>query len=71
MKRINRIKNKLGFLDLREEAAKWVKKNVGEEYVEEFLEDYDKINRGETIGSFSYTIVFLKMMEDIKNDIGV
>lgn len=71
MKIINRIKNKLGLLDLREEAAKWVKKNLGEEYMEEFLNDYDSLNRGISIGSFEETIIFLNMMEHIKRDIGV
>lgn len=71
MKRINRIKNKLGLLDLRGEAAKWVKKNLGEEYMEEFLNDYDSLNRGIPIGSFEETIIFLNMMEHIKRDIGI
>lgn len=71
MKIINRIKNKLGLLDLREEAAKWVKKNLGEDCVEEFLKDYDSINQGIPIGSFAETIIFLQMMEQIKRDIGV
>lgn len=71
MKIINKIKYKLGLLDLREEAAKWVKKNLGEEYVKEFLNDYDSLNRGIPIGSFEETIIFLNMMEHIKRDIGV
>ena len=66
---INKTKNKLGLLDFRAEAAKWVKKNLGEEYVEEFLNDYDSLNRGIPIGSSVKTIVFLKMIEHIKSDI--
>ena len=71
MKKINRIKNKLGLLDLKEEAAKWVKKNLGEDCVEEFLKDYDSLNRGIPIGSFEETVIFLEIMEQIKRDIGV
>lgn len=71
MKIINKIKYKLGLLDLRKESEKWVKKNLGEEYVKEFLNDYDSINQGIPIGSFAETIIFLQMMEQIKRDIGV
>jgi hypothetical protein len=44
MKRlIHNIRIKLGLYDLRKEGVKWVAKNIGEDYVEEFLKKYDKI----------------------------
>lgn len=35
-------------------------------YGEEFGEMYDTLNRGETIGGFEETIVFLEMLEAVK-----
>jgi hypothetical protein len=70
MKRlIHNIRIKLGLYDLRKEGAKWVAKNIGEDYVEEFLEKYDDINRGIPIGGMAETIVFLDMIEQIKKEI--
>ena len=70
MKRlIHNIRIKLGLYDLRKEGAKWVAKNIGEDYVEEFLAKYDDINRGIPIGGMAETIVFLDMIEQIKNEI--
>jgi hypothetical protein len=70
MKRlIHNIRIKLGLYDLRKEGAKWVAKNIGEDYVEEFLAKYDAINRGIPIGGMAETAVFLDMIEEIKNDI--
>lgn len=70
MKRlIHNIRIKLGLYDLRREGAKWVAKNIGEDYVEEFLAKYDDINRGIPIGGMAETIVFLDMIEQIKNEI--
>lgn len=70
MKRlIHKIRIKLGLYDLRKEGAKWVAKNIGEDYVEEFLAKYDDINRGIPIGGMAETIVFLDMIEQIKNEI--
>ena len=63
---IHKIKIKLGLYDLRKEGAKWVAKNIGEECVEEFLADYDAINKGIPIGGIAETIVFLNMIEEIK-----
>lgn len=38
MKRlIHNIRMKLGLYNLRKEGAKWVARNIGENYVEEFL----------------------------------
>ena len=64
-----RIKKKLGLYDLRKEGAKWVEKNFGSEYVPEFLEKYDNINRGIPIGGFYETAVFIDMIERIKEEI--
>ena len=70
MKRlIHNIRIKLGLYDLRKEGAKWVAKNIGEDYVEEFLAKYDDINRGIPIGGMAETMVFLDMIERIKSEI--
>ena len=60
------LRKKLGLYDLRKEGANWVRKNLGDEYVNEFLEKYDNINRGIPIGGFVETAVFLHMIETIK-----
>jgi hypothetical protein len=70
MKRlIHNIRIKLGLYDLRKEGAKWVAKNIGENYVDEFLAKYDAINRGIPIGRMAETLVFLDMIEQIRNEI--
>lgn len=70
MKRlIHNIRIKLGLYDLREEGAKWVAKNIGKDYVEEFLTKYDDINRGISIGGMAETVVFLDMIERIRQEI--
>lgn len=53
-----KIRKWLGLYDLRKEAAKWIKKNMGAEYVEEFLKMYDDMNRGVPIGNLAETIAF-------------
>ena len=63
---IHKIRIKLGLYDLRKEGVKWVAKNMGEEYVEEFLAKYDAINRGIPIGGIVDTIAFLNLIERIK-----
>ena len=70
MKRIiHNIRIKLGLYDLRKEGAKWVAKNIGEDYVDEFLAKYDDINRGIPIGGMAETVIFLDMIERIKREI--
>lgn len=70
MKRlIHNIRIKLGLYDLRKEGEKWVAKNIGEDYVEEFLAKYDDINRGIPIGGMAETVVFLDMIERIREEI--
>ena len=70
MKRlIHNIRMKLGLYNLRKEGVKWVAKNIGEDYVEEFLAKYDDINRGIPIGGLAETMVFLDMIEEIRKDI--
>jgi hypothetical protein len=70
MKRlIHNIRIKLGLYDLRKEGVKWVVKNIGEDYVEEFLVKYDNINRGIPIGRMAETMVFLDMIEQIRSEI--
>lgn len=67
---IRKIRIRLGLYDLRAEGAKWVARNLGDEWVDEFLEKYDNLNRGIPIGGFVETIAFLDMIERIKNDFG-
>lgn len=70
MKRlIHNIRIKLGLYNLRKEGAKWVAKNIGEDYVDEFLAEYDDINRGIPIGGMVETAAFLDMIERIKREI--
>lgn len=69
MKIVRKLKKMLGLYDLRSEGAKWVKENLGAEYVEEFLEKYDNINRGIPIGGIYETAVFVDMIETIKEQI--
>ena len=66
---IHNIRIKLGLYNLRKEGAKWVAKNMGEEYVEEFLARYDDINRGVPIGGIVNTIAFLNLIERIRRQI--
>ena len=61
-----RFRKKHGLYDLRKEVATWVEKNIGAEYVDEALEKYDKLNRGIPIGGFAETVVFLDMIERVK-----
>ena len=69
MKLLSIIRRKFGLYNLREEGIKWVKENIGENYVEEFCEKYDNINRGIPIGNYAETVVFLDMIERIKSQI--
>ena len=66
---IHNIRIKLGLYDLRKEGAKWVAKNIGKDYVEEFLAKYDDINRGIPIGGMVETITFINLIERIKKQI--
>ena len=68
-KLIHNIRIKLGLYDFRKEGAKWVAKNIGEDYVEEFLAKYDDINKGVPIGGMVETIAFLNIIKHIKKDI--
>lgn len=63
-----RFRKKHGLYDLRKEVAAWVEKNIGEEYVEEALDKYDKLNRGIPIGGILETAIFLDMIERIKEE---
>ena len=66
---IHNLRIKLRLYNLRKEGVKWVSKNIGEDYVEEFLTKYDNINRGIPIGNMIETIAFLDMIEEIKKQI--
>lgn len=65
----NKIRYKLGLYDLREEGRKWVVENFGRDYEQEFLQKYDDINRGISIGGFLETVVFLDIIETIKTEV--
>lgn len=66
---IHNIRIKLGLYNLKKEGAKWVAKNMGEKYAEEFLAKYDDINRGIPIGGIAEIIAFLNIIEQIKKQI--
>jgi len=55
--------------DFRRKCAIWVEEHLGEEYVEEFLDKYDTLNKGGTIGGFYETAVFLDLISAINDDI--
>ena len=52
--------------NLRKDGAKWVRENIGEEYVDEFYEKYDKLNNGISIGGFMETVIFLNILKELK-----
>ena len=66
---MNRIRKKLHLYNLKNEGIKWVKLNLGEEYVDDFVEKYEKINRGIPIGGMYETMLFIDMIERIKKEI--
>ena len=68
MKLIRKLKIKLGLYDLRKELARWVEKELGEQYVEEAMDKYDKINRGIPIGGLMETVLFLDMVSKVQED---
>lgn len=53
-------------LDLREKGIRYVRKNFGEEYIQEFCEKYDSLRNGVPIGGYVETYIFLRMIEEIK-----
>ena len=69
MKLIRKLKIKLGLYDLRKDLARWVEKELGEQYVEEAMDKYDKINSGIPIGNFVETAVFLDMVSKVEEDL--
>ena len=66
---LSKIRKKHSLYDLRKEAAKWIEKDLGPEYVNEFLEKYDALNGGVPIGGFLETAIFVNMIEKIKQEI--
>ena len=68
-KLISAIRKKFNLYDLRSEGAKFVKREFGEEYVDEFLTKYDALGQGEPIGGFVETVVFLELIETIREQI--
>ena len=66
---VSKFRQKYNLYNLRSEGAKFVKREFGEEYVEEFLTKYDMLNHGEPIGGFVETVVFLDLIETIRDQI--
>ena len=52
--------------NLREKGIRYVRKNFGEQFVDEFKQKYDDINSGIPIGGLQETIVFIDLVETIK-----
>lgn len=65
----HKLRIKLGLYDLRKEGAKWVARNIGKVYVDEFYQKYDDLNRGIPIGNMSETIAFIGLIERVKEDL--
>lgn len=57
--------------DLRQACIDKYSKEFGQEYAQEFGEMYDKTCRGEPIGGFLETSVFLDMIERVKKESGL
>lgn len=55
-----------GKYDLKEVGKKWVEENLGKDYVEDFEEKYENINRGIPIGGMYETMLFVDMVNRIK-----
>ena len=53
---------------LLDKGVVWVRKNLGEECVDEFRDKYEKIQNGVPIGGFIETAIFLDMIETIKRE---
>lgn len=66
---IRKIRIKLGLYNLEEEGVKWVAKNLGSGYIQEFREKYETLASGRAIGGIIETALFLGMIERIKQDI--
>lgn len=69
MKLLRKLRKFFRLYNLKSEGIKWVRQNLGEQYVCEFVEKYDSLQAGEPIGDFWETAVFLNMIEQIKHDI--
>lgn len=67
-KLIKKIRIKYGWYDLHDYGCLWVARHLGREYVQEFSDNYEKINCGVPIGNIYETIVFLNMIERMKKD---
>lgn len=51
---------------LKEKGIRYIAEHYGAEYIDEFIEDYDTLNEGGTIGGLTETIAFLNLIEEIK-----
>jgi hypothetical protein len=57
--------------DLRQACIDKYSKEFGEKYAQEIGEMYDKTCRGELIGGFLETSIFLDMIEKVKKESGL
>lgn len=53
---------------LLDKGVLWIYKNLGEEYVDEFRDKYEKMERGIPIGNFLETALFVELIETIKRE---
>ena len=67
MKLFKKLKRK--HYNFRSELANWVEKNIGPGYIDEALENYDKINSGIPIGGMAETVAFVGMVETVKAEV--
>ena len=51
---------------LKDKGIIYVRNHFGEEFVDEFIEKYDKINMGTPIGNMYETMMFVNLIEEIK-----
>ena len=56
--------------DLRQVCINEISKEFGDDAGKKFGEMYEDLCRGKSIGSFSETITFLKIIEKVKKDSG-
>ena len=63
-----KIRMEHGWYNNRKEFAKWVKKNLGAEYVNEALKKYDILCSGSVIGGLPETAMFVNMIEQAKKE---
>lgn len=69
MKIFDRLFRKKKQPDLRKAVGEYIARQLGEQYVEEALQDYDTLASGGVIGDLNVTIAFLNMVENVKKEL--